>query len=264
VHKEDYINPTANGMLSWRSIISCASDSDTGVEKWQQRLHELSTRRCARMTCVLRWIGSEVRETPTFYGLNDLKECFVKFELEVVQSQRLPVLDYALKYTPAHWWGTHKENINNWFQCKRLLRIRFDAQQEHKYQEKCDGIGQPKEHIDRCMIQWILVPPEEWPHHFIHTLEGIPKNLYIEQEQRRETKNWEEIQQNFVVTFSFEHEIPEINTTLKVVRDRLFEEPEFEIISTYQKQNRHTMKLLLHCYHVAEEEELAEDNPRNI
>jgi hypothetical protein len=75
------------------------------------------------------------------------------------------------------------------------------------------------------MVQWILVPPEEWPHHFIHTLEGIPKNWYTEQEQRRETTNWEEIQQNFVVTFSFEHESPEIDTTLKVVRDRIFEEP---------------------------------------
>jgi hypothetical protein len=27
--KEDYINPTADGMLSWRSINSCDSDSDT-------------------------------------------------------------------------------------------------------------------------------------------------------------------------------------------------------------------------------------------
>jgi len=30
MHKEDYINPTANGMLSWRSISSCSSYSNTG------------------------------------------------------------------------------------------------------------------------------------------------------------------------------------------------------------------------------------------
>jgi hypothetical protein len=35
-HEEYYINPTADGMLSWRSISSCASDSDTGLENWQQ------------------------------------------------------------------------------------------------------------------------------------------------------------------------------------------------------------------------------------
>ena len=99
----------------------------------------------------------------------------MKFEL-VVESYILPILYISLKATPTHWWGTHKENINNWFKCKRLLRIRFGAEKELKYQEKYDGIGQPKEHVDRCMVQWILVPPKEWTHHFIHTLEGIPKN----------------------------------------------------------------------------------------
>jgi hypothetical protein len=73
VREEDYINPTAYGMLSWRSISSCASDSNTGMENWQQRLHELSTRRCARMTCALSWVGTKVRRPPTFYGLNDLE-----------------------------------------------------------------------------------------------------------------------------------------------------------------------------------------------
>jgi hypothetical protein len=57
-------------------------------------------------------------------------------------------------------------------------------------------------------------------------------------EQCRETANWEEMQQNFVITFSFEHESPEIDTTLKVVRDKIFEEPEVEIVTTYQNQKR--------------------------
>jgi hypothetical protein len=51
---------------------------------------------------------------------------------------------------------------------------------------------------------------------------------------------------------------------LKVVRDKIFEEPKFEIIPTYEKQNIHTMKQLLHCYHVAEEEDQTYDNPSNI
>jgi hypothetical protein len=36
MREEYYINPTADGMLSWRSISSCASDSDIGLENWQQ------------------------------------------------------------------------------------------------------------------------------------------------------------------------------------------------------------------------------------
>jgi hypothetical protein len=132
------------------------------------------------MTCALRWIGSEVREPPTFYGLNYLEEFFMNFELEVVENQILPVLDISLKATPSRWWGTHKEKINNWYQCKILLCIRFNAEQENRYEENCDGIGQPKEHVEICIIQSRLLPLEEWPRHFIHKLEGIPKNWYIE------------------------------------------------------------------------------------
>jgi hypothetical protein len=31
---EDYVNPTADGVLSWQRITSCAIDSDTGLENW--------------------------------------------------------------------------------------------------------------------------------------------------------------------------------------------------------------------------------------
>jgi hypothetical protein len=32
-----------------------------------------------------------------------------------MENQILLALDIALKATPARWWGTHKEKINNWF-----------------------------------------------------------------------------------------------------------------------------------------------------
>jgi hypothetical protein len=69
---------------------------------------------------------------------------------------------------------------------------------------------------------------------------------------------------NFVVTFSFKHDSQEIDTTLKEGRDKIFEEPKFEIILAYQSQARQTVKQLLHCYHVAEEKEPTEDTLRNI
>ena len=31
---EDYINPTTDGVLSWRSITSCVTDSDIELENW--------------------------------------------------------------------------------------------------------------------------------------------------------------------------------------------------------------------------------------
>jgi len=64
----------------------------------------------------------------------------------------LPVLYMAFKETPAHSWDTHKDKINNWYECKILLHNRFGAEQEKKYMDKYDGVGQPREHIDRCII----------------------------------------------------------------------------------------------------------------
>jgi hypothetical protein len=116
VREKYYVNPTIDGMLSWRSNSYCALDSNTRLENCKQRLHELSTRICARIMCTLRWVGTEVREPPTFYGQNDLEEFLRKFELEFFESHRLPVLDISLKATPACWWGTHKEKILNWYQ----------------------------------------------------------------------------------------------------------------------------------------------------
>jgi hypothetical protein len=54
VREEDYVNPTTEGVLSWRSINSDMSYSDTGVEKWQKILHEVSTMRCTRVTRAVR------------------------------------------------------------------------------------------------------------------------------------------------------------------------------------------------------------------
>jgi len=73
MHDEDYVKPTADGVLSWWSITSCATDSDTGLEKWQQRLHKVSMRRCARIDRAVRWIGIEIKEPPNFHRLNDLE-----------------------------------------------------------------------------------------------------------------------------------------------------------------------------------------------
>ena len=67
----DYVNPTDDGMLSWCYEISCASDSEVGLENWQQRLPEVLGRKLARVTKSLCWIGSEVSTLPIFDGSLD-------------------------------------------------------------------------------------------------------------------------------------------------------------------------------------------------
>ena len=48
--KYDYINPTSDGNLSWRSTSSCTSYSREALENWKNILHEASMRRCAGIT----------------------------------------------------------------------------------------------------------------------------------------------------------------------------------------------------------------------
>jgi hypothetical protein len=155
----------------------------------------------------------------------------------VLENQRLLALDIALKETPARWWGAHKETVKDWYQCKRLLCIRFGAEQGSNQLQKYDGQGAPTEHLEKCRMLWRMTPPEEWPHHFVHTLEGIPTNWYTDQELCRGTTNWTVLQQNFTVTFSFEHENPNIDSTLKQIRGVIFiKEPEVELMTEEQQQ----------------------------
>jgi hypothetical protein len=79
-----------------------------------------------------------------------------------------------------------------------------------------------------------MKPLEEWPHKFIHALEGIPGNWYIDQEMHIGTTEWTGLQQNFVVTFSFKHENPNIDSALKLIQGVIFvDEPEVEIMKEY-------------------------------
>lgn len=111
---DDYINPIAEGMLRWRGINTYSSDSEEGLENWQHRLHEVSTRRCARITKALCWIGMEIYELPMFDEEGNVETFIMKYEEIVVETQRLLALDVALRAALARWWTMHKLTINSW------------------------------------------------------------------------------------------------------------------------------------------------------
>ena len=48
--QEYYINPTIEGNLSWKSASSYTSELGEALENWKNRLHEVSMRRCVRVT----------------------------------------------------------------------------------------------------------------------------------------------------------------------------------------------------------------------
>ena len=55
-----------------------------------------------------------MHELPTYEGLPNLVNFLNEFEGLVMELQQLSMLDHALKYIHARWWGAHKKCITNW------------------------------------------------------------------------------------------------------------------------------------------------------
>ena len=73
----DYVEPDADGVMDWQCDSSCMSDSDDGLENWQNRLYELHGHRCARITKSLRCLSSQTRTLTASDGSTDPQESIV-------------------------------------------------------------------------------------------------------------------------------------------------------------------------------------------
>ena len=56
-------------------------------------------------------------------------------------------MDYVLKYMPARWWGTHKQSISKWTQCRRLMEIIFEEEINYP-DKKYIVLTDPRKHIE--------------------------------------------------------------------------------------------------------------------
>lgn len=115
--ERDFIKPTAEEKLTWEHASSCASQSSEQLENWQNILHEVSIRRCARVTKSVRCIISEVCNLHSYDVLGDVNVFIDDYEEWVPEIQILLAFDIALKTTPARCWGTYKNNIGDWKEC---------------------------------------------------------------------------------------------------------------------------------------------------
>ena len=73
--------------MSWKSVSSCTSDSGEELENWQNKMHEVSMRICARITQSVRRVGAEGSELPTYEGLPNLASFLVEFEAKFTELQ---------------------------------------------------------------------------------------------------------------------------------------------------------------------------------
>jgi hypothetical protein len=169
-------------------------------------------------------------------------------------------MDEALKETPTRWWGTHKNNIADWVQCRTLMTARFSAQVEG-CEVRYTGRNCPKDHVWNCEEAWSNIPQEQWVHKFINTLDTMPINWYLQAELHLITMDWEGVTQNFVTTFLFESQFPSVDQALQIFRQKVLEEA-FSL-SLEQKEDEWTapFQKLQGCYNINADED---DDPRKV
>ena len=72
-----------DGRISWERESSYTSDSDEEIDRWQNRLHEVTTLNSNIMTRSLHCVSSEVRNLPIYDDLNEVDVFMDAFEREV-------------------------------------------------------------------------------------------------------------------------------------------------------------------------------------
>jgi hypothetical protein len=162
--REDYINPTVNGSVSWRSVQYADEDLELEFDSWQQGSFEIFSRRCATLR-ETRWVGTKVREHPIYDDTSGLDNFLVIMEENIVEDQRISVLDVALHDNPARWWTNHKALVENWEDVKQAIQSRFSDKEQLESEMQMDfqvvklfnGEFDPKEHIEKCVRQWNVV-----------------------------------------------------------------------------------------------------------
>jgi len=84
----DYINPTIDGLVSWRSVQLADEDSKETFNDWQEGQYENFSRQCATIREVI-WIGMEINEYPTYDGTSYLHSFLIDMEGKVAIEHQI-------------------------------------------------------------------------------------------------------------------------------------------------------------------------------
>ena len=162
------------------------TDSDDGLENWQNRLYELHGHRCARITKSLRWLGAQDIVLPNVDGLSNPEQILVQFSKQIPESQKIEILDPAFRTKAAQWWNTYEAYPPSWVVCQKTLRLKVrDLRQDVR--SWFVGKYSAHEHLEQYFEAWKHVPREEWVHWFVHTRAPVAENWYVKIELRHVT-----------------------------------------------------------------------------
>jgi len=71
-HREDYINPIMDGERRWNNVNSYDIYLGDSMERWENNLYKVSTRRYARTPKSIHWIGYELCDKQSFDGIGTM------------------------------------------------------------------------------------------------------------------------------------------------------------------------------------------------
>lgn len=57
-------------------------------------------------------------DNPKYYGLEPIDQFLDKMDQDVLENQRIPLLDNAPTPRPARWWKAHCQALKDWKDAK--------------------------------------------------------------------------------------------------------------------------------------------------
>lgn len=129
VQDQDWVNPTADGRISWEHDSSCMLDSNEEIERWQNRLHEVTTLNYNMMIRSLQHMMTEARKLPADDGATNGKEFVDQCGNTITKQKRHGVQKGALHVTTTQGWSTPQKTRRNRCENRRWLHVQFGGPQ---------------------------------------------------------------------------------------------------------------------------------------
>lgn len=104
---------TTGWRISWEHDSSCMLDSDEEIERWQNRLHEVTMLNCNMMIRSLCHLTTKARELPTEVGATNVEEPVEQCEKEILEQKCQDAQIWAMCATTAQGWSTHLKTSRN-------------------------------------------------------------------------------------------------------------------------------------------------------
>jgi hypothetical protein len=94
------------------------------MERWQNKLYEVSTRRCARITTTMHGVGFVPYTPYRFHGMDSV-ETFLSQMKKIPFNHRIKSLDMVMEGIPVKWWATHREHLHEWVEIVESIKEMF-------------------------------------------------------------------------------------------------------------------------------------------